>query len=111
MARQRDDSERQRWTREDALRVHDRAKDFEDKTNEATIAAGQVALRTAVLINGGAAIAVLAFIGGVVDPVGVPKAGKMAGTLIFSRSVSLLAALPWGSRISPITAMWRTRSR
>jgi hypothetical protein len=106
MARQGDDSERHRWTREDtlraqdraredALRVHDRAKDFEDKTNEATIAAGQVALRTSVLINGGAAVAVLAFIGGLVGHERVPLAqvGKVAGSLMwFAAGVAVAGA-------------------
>jgi hypothetical protein len=85
VARQGDDSERQRRAREDALREHDRAKDFEDKTNEATITSGQVALRTSVLINGGAAVAVLAFIGALVgnDRVGLAQVGKMAGSLMW----------------------------
>jgi hypothetical protein len=61
---------RRRWLqelqREDAIRAHDQAQEFETKTNEATVASGQVAIRTAILINGGAAIAVLGLIGGLV---------------------------------------------
>jgi len=49
---------------EEARRAHDRARDFELSTNEAAINSGQLAIRTAVLINGGAAVAVLAFLGG-----------------------------------------------
>lgn len=51
---------------EDAVREHDRHHERLLKANEAAIQAGQVAIRTAVVINGGAAISILAFIGGLV---------------------------------------------
>ena len=59
---QQGDLERQKrlqLQREDAIRAHDRAQEFETKTNEATVASGQVAIRMAILINGGAAITIL----------------------------------------------------
>lgn len=47
-----------------AERAHDTVTDFASKTNTAAVEAANLALRTAMLINGGAAISVLAFIGG-----------------------------------------------
>ena len=46
-----------------AERAHDSEEKFWLKTNDATINAGNLALRTLLIINGGAAIALLAFIG------------------------------------------------
>jgi hypothetical protein len=47
----------------EAERAHDRSYEFELKINEAAINNGNIALRTALLINGGAAIAVMTFLG------------------------------------------------
>jgi hypothetical protein len=52
--------------REHAQKEHDRINDFANYTNKAAIDSGHLALRTAVLVNGGAAVSVLAFIGGLV---------------------------------------------
>lgn len=52
--------------REDAQRAHDRNAAFAASTNEAAINNANLALRTAVIINGGAVISVLAFVGGLV---------------------------------------------
>jgi hypothetical protein len=60
----------QKWVhemkREDAQRDHDRISAFISNTNEAAINNANLALRTAVIINGGAAVSVLAFVGGLV---------------------------------------------
>ena len=53
--------------REDAHRAHDRQNKFWDQVNEATIKSAETVLRMAMLINGGAAVSVLAFIGGLVS--------------------------------------------
>ena len=57
----------QKWAEElrrrDAERAHDREAEFFTAQNKATIDTGQLALRTSILVNGGAAIAMLAFIG------------------------------------------------
>jgi len=53
--------------RRDAERAHNRHDDFFDAVNRATIENGQLAIRTFVLVNGGAAISVLAFIGSLVS--------------------------------------------
>jgi len=50
--------------RQDAQRAHDRLGQFQRSVNEAAIKGGDAALRAALLINGGAAVSVLAFIGG-----------------------------------------------
>ena len=47
----------------EAQRAHDSEKEFWLRTNDATINAGNLALRALLIINGGAAIALLAFIG------------------------------------------------
>jgi hypothetical protein len=50
-----------------AVHCHDQLDAFRDSSNKAAIEAANLALRTAVLINGGAAVSVLAFIGGLVS--------------------------------------------
>jgi hypothetical protein len=58
----------QKWLheikRQDAQRAHDRRADFVEETNRAAIENANLTLRYAVLINGGAAVAVLGFVGG-----------------------------------------------
>jgi hypothetical protein len=65
-----------KWQYEQNMRAAERAHDNDEKNwhlaNEAAIGIGNIALRTAVLINGGAAIAVLTFTGGLVN------SGKLA---------------------------------
>lgn len=60
--------EYQKWAhelkREDAQRAHDQASEFTSIINRAAIENANQALRAAVLINGGAAVSVLAFVGG-----------------------------------------------
>ena len=70
---------------EEARRAHDRARDFELSTNEAAINSGQLAIRTAVLINGGAAVAVLAFLGGLAGQgiISVRDLGRIANSLLW----------------------------
>ena len=59
--------EYQKWAhelkREDAQRAFDLLESRRDKINEAAIKAADSALRAGLLINGGAAVSVLAFIG------------------------------------------------
>jgi hypothetical protein len=78
--------------REDALRVHDRSRRISEATNEAVIKAGEVAIRTVMLVNGGAAVAVLAFIGALVRQDGVTVkqiAGVSGGLLWFAGGVAV----------------------
>ena len=71
--------------REDAKRAHDEALDLQTKTNEATMSSAQVAIRTGVLINGGAAVTVLGFIGALAGQGRVPVAqlSAIAGSLLW----------------------------
>jgi hypothetical protein len=61
------DFERQRWeyelNRDYAQRYHDQSREFFYRTNTAAIEGANLALKMAVLINGGAAISLLTFIG------------------------------------------------
>jgi len=60
--------ELQKWLHEQARRAaqraHDRSEAFARQINEAAINGANLALRTLLLINGGAAVALLAFING-----------------------------------------------
>ena len=63
-------NENERWVhgvmREDAHREHDRNSQFRADVNEMTVRSSDNALRAALLINGGAAVSMLAFISGLV---------------------------------------------
>lgn len=83
----------QKWVHElkrsEAERAHDKIDDFHRYVNEAAIKSGELALRIALLINGGAAIALLSFIGS------LPKEQKriFADTLVwFASGVALAGA-------------------
>jgi hypothetical protein len=58
---------RQKWLYEQnvkaAERAHDKSYEFRTQTNEAAMQGGNLALRMGLLINGGAAVALLTFIG------------------------------------------------
>jgi hypothetical protein len=59
--------DQQRQNMEEAHRAHDVLTDFYGSINESTIKSGDAALRACLLINGGAAIAILAFMGSVIS--------------------------------------------
>jgi hypothetical protein len=52
---------------EEAHRAHDAHTNFYLSVNESAIKSGETALRACLLINGGAAVAILAFIGSVIS--------------------------------------------
>jgi hypothetical protein len=70
--------------REDAHRAHDRAYAFYDKLNESSIKSSEIVLRACLLINGGAAVSVLAFIGGLASKlsIGVAQLAPVADCLV-----------------------------
>jgi hypothetical protein len=70
--------------REEARRAHDRATSFATQVNEAAIKTGESTFRACLLINGGAAVSVLAFIGGLAskDVIGVSQLAAVADSLI-----------------------------
>jgi hypothetical protein len=63
---------------------HDRADSFFEQVNEAAIKNGESAFRACLLINGGAAVSVLAFIGSLAskDVIGVSQLASVADSLI-----------------------------
>ena len=81
--------------REDAKRAHDAEGEFGKQNNEAAINSGAVAIRTAFLINGGAAVAMLTFIGSMVAQgrIGDTDLHGLASNLMwFASGVALAAA-------------------
>jgi hypothetical protein len=69
--------------RDDAKRAHDISQNFHTYTNKAAIDGANMALRTLIVINGGAAIAILTFLGGVAakDKIDFTKVGAVADTI------------------------------
>jgi hypothetical protein len=59
-----DQTRRDELAQRDAHHAHDHVNEFQRSLNEAAIKGADAALRSALLINGGAAVSVLAFIGG-----------------------------------------------
>ena len=83
--------------REDAQRVHNNNRESIIKSNEATVSSGSNAVRAALIINGGAAIALLSFIGGLVGD------GKLT---IGSQLLSVTEPLryfAWGVALSAVS--------
>ncbi|WP_334151570.1 hypothetical protein [Hyphomicrobium sp.] len=79
------DLEARKWAFErnqrQAERAHDKLDDFCTEVNAATVQSGQLALRMAMLINGGAAVAVLAFLGALSSSVGMEQVSRLASTI------------------------------
>jgi len=69
--------------REDANRAHDTNRDFHTYVNKSSVETANLTLRTLVVINGGAAIAVLTFLGGVAakEKIDFAQVGLVAGTI------------------------------
>ena len=69
--------------REDVQRASDLHVSRVDKSNEAAIKAADAALRAGLLINGGAAVSVLAFIGSLAtkELIAVPQLSRVAASL------------------------------
>jgi hypothetical protein len=75
--------------REDAHRAHDRNDDFHTYVNKQVVKTGQSALRMAMLINGGAAVSLLTFIGQLARE----QRAAMADTLVWFAAGVLLAVV------------------
>jgi hypothetical protein len=71
--------------RRDAERIHDESNQFFRDVNQSTVQTGQLAMRTAVFINGGAAVSVLAFLGAIAskDKVTAAQLSEVASSLIW----------------------------
>ncbi len=97
------DFDREKWTyeiqKEDAKRAHDKHLDFFKNLNEASIKSGELALRTILIVNGGAAAATLAFIGGLAGQgkISTAQLGSFTGGLIFFAYGVVASALGIGA--------------
>ena len=69
-----------------AERAHDMVDDYCRQVNEATIQSGQNTLRMTMLINGGAAVAVLAFLGSLAGKVDMDQVSRLASTIVWFAS-------------------------
>ena len=83
--------------REDAQRVHDNNRESIIKSNEATVNSGSNAIRAALIINGGAAIALLSFIGGLVGD------GKLTIGSQLQSVTEPLRYFAWGVALSAVS--------
>jgi hypothetical protein len=78
-----------KWKHERQERAAERAHDLNDahatQINEATIQAGQLTLRMSMLVNGGAAVAVLAFLGSLAskDRFDITQLNQIASPIIW----------------------------
>jgi hypothetical protein len=82
-----------------AERAHDDETVFHRYVNEATIKAGENVNRTAILINGGACVAILAFLGSLASQgrVGSSQLGDVAGSLTWFAGGVAVGALAAGA--------------
>jgi hypothetical protein len=69
--------------RKTAERAHENLTEFTRQNYEAAFKSGQIALRTVVLVNGGAAVAVLFFLGAIAARVSVVQISIVASSLIW----------------------------
>ena len=79
--------ERQKWlfetNRDDANRVHDHSRAFHTYINQSAMEGANIALKTLILINGGAAVAILTFLGAIAskEKADFAQIGSVAQTL------------------------------
>jgi hypothetical protein len=81
--------------RDNAKRSHDRLAAFVTQINEASVKSGETAIRSALLMNGGAAVSVLAFLGGLAsrDFLTAKQLGDISSSLIwFATGVAVAGA-------------------
>ena len=81
-----------------AERLHDQMTQLHQSVNEAAMRGGDAALRAALLINGGAAVSVLAFIGGLAaqDRIKLDQLKDVAGSLTLFAFGVIAAVLAMG---------------
>lgn len=72
----------QNLLREDAKREHDRVLSIAEKKDEATIKSAEGVIRILLLLNGGAAVSLLAFVGNLVSKDRLTAVQLIAGSLI-----------------------------
>jgi hypothetical protein len=91
--------EEEKWKaeklREDAHRAHDNSLAFHSYVNQAAMESANIALKTLIVINGGAAITILTFLGGVAskEKIDVANVAPVAMTIrYFAIGVALTLA-------------------
>jgi hypothetical protein len=85
--------------RRDAERAHDNEFQFSQNVNEAAVNSGNLALRTVLTINGGSALAVLAFIGNALvksDSNLAPKLLHVTETLVWFAGGVVIVSVAMG---------------
>lgn len=92
--------EHQRWeyeqNRQIAERWHDRDNDIAIRINEAAINNANIALRALLIINGGAAVAILAFLGSLISSNGDKLTVELANL------TAPIEWFAWGVALSPL---------
>lgn len=81
-----------------AHRHHDRHDAWFDKQNETTIQNGTLAIRTAFLLNGGACLALLAFLANTLTATGLTSEQQA----LIQTILSTLRILAWGAFLSAV---------
>jgi hypothetical protein len=77
-----------------AEREHDHLAQFSKQNNDAAFKSSEVALRTVLLINGGAAVAILAFIGNIIkDNASVSQLSEISASLLWFAAGVVVAPL------------------
>ena len=113
--------EHEKWVyeqvRDEKRRAHDRFAEFHLALSESAIKSSELTLRTAVIINGGAAISVLAFIAAQ-GRIGVSQLGGIADCLILSHYFTFagqesnkLSGEPPFVQSGPTTKWWKLSAR
>ncbi len=102
MNEEKDVVENRKWAIEQnrsyAEREHDKVIDYTNRMNEAAINNANFALRTLVIINGGAAIAILAFLGSLVSANATEYVNKLPAL------VGPLMWFVWGTALAAVAA-------
>ena len=94
--------------REDAHRAHDLAASFTTQVNEAAVKTGESTFRACLLINGGAAVSVLAFIGGLAskDVIGVSQLAAGVVAAVAGLALSYFANYFTAVHAGSLTKIW-----
>ncbi len=101
---------------EEAQRVHDREAELHRTYLDIASKSAEVAVKTSVVVNGGAAVAILAFIGGLLgkDIVNVKQVADVSSSLIYFASgvaagIGALALIYLMNYSSAAIVRWRER--
>jgi hypothetical protein len=105
---------REQLNRELRVRVHDRFVSILEKSEEATIKSAENSIRIILLINGGAAVAILAFVGSLAskDRVTTTQLYAIAGSLVwFASGVASSALTAFFFYLTNISYLFATQAK